>query len=175
MSKFSLCAAVLLLGALGGCKPVAVVVESLFQGSLRGLDACMEANASSFLDREDVRAVCVTKHQRPMNPRDLEHLQGEARLQGRTLTATLTSSFTDRIISQVKLGVSVYDAAGEVSFVPSYASTWLLPGETVEVTTVHRELSPEDQALGWCDDALAYDARRSCKTWDIFHARAIFF
>ncbi|MGI3166404.1 hypothetical protein [Pseudooceanicola sp. 200-1SW] len=175
MSRFSLCAAVLLLGALGGCKPVAVVVESLFQGSLRGLDACMEANASSFLDREDVRAICVSKHQQPMTPRELEHLQGVARSQGRTMTATISSTFSDRIISQVNLMVYRYDEAGEVATARSNASTWLLPGERVEVSAELMDLSTEDQALGWCDDALAFDARRSCKTWDIFYARAISF
>jgi uncharacterized membrane protein len=155
------------------CKPVESVKEVIYHGSIKGVEACMNTNATELLEKEQLRLICTTEHQRPMS--GASNLNGNGYLSEEGLKANVTNKNEDRIITEITFIVEIYDENGKLNSYFLTADTWLPPNSTVE-TSAKFEIEPEaNLQVPWCESAQITSGQKSCRDWGIVTAKAITF
>jgi small nuclear ribonucleoprotein (snRNP)-like protein len=158
---------------LGGCKPIELVKEALYSGTLKGVEACMNVNDTDLLSENQIRSMCTKEQQVTM--RDWYRLQGKARFDEDRIIAQVDNQSEENIVTEITFMVEVFDSDGRRRTVSTTENTWIAPNSSAQVSASFRYTDGVNLAAPWCESGASSSELRGCKNWDIESAKAVRF
>ena len=163
--------AVFIGGAIGFFMSTGTVAETIYAGSLRGVNACVASVSTQSTTVEQARSICAAKH--ATNLTRIVPVQGQGALHnteraGIQFEGQLTNTHASYLITYVKMELALFDDEGEKTTFTASENLWAPPFDDVEFRPHFSTIVPEN-ALGleWCEHDVPEVDLRSCKTWDI--------
>ncbi len=140
--------------------------EALRDGTLKGVEACVEYSKSELVSAETTRNACSARFQNPLYNNDFATGRaGPAFEAGAVLLkGSLENKETSHVTTWVALSFSIFDAEGKESEFPADIFIWIEPRSSTEFSVALPDLEPEKvRDLKFCD--LDDENRKSCMSW----------
>ncbi len=167
----------LLLSA--GCDEInAVIDNTLYKGTLKGVQLCVDRNETDILSRQDIRTSCASKHEKSMPN---VYVTGEAhlityarpnrtRFYGRIENGSATFVIGGPVVvTSVTVTAYYYDSDGKMhSFSYPLKGIWIEPGKSHSFSTdIEDNVFKHEKHPGWCLKKFKKrKERQGCLTWD---------
>lgn len=108
----------LLVAALGGCKPIEDWVnQMLYGGTLKGMSQCLEGMNTDLISPETAKAVCVSEYEQELETFAPWELTGRASPEthwyDRVFAGSLENKTESYVVTSVGIEVDVYEADGK--------------------------------------------------------------
>lgn len=170
MKNYLIGALICLVVALAyGIKPVQRAINEAFnQGSLRGVENCMDYSKSELLSEDAVKASCVEAfHKRLYLPEVATGKAGPRVGQGIVgWEGILENHSADHVTTWIRIGVSIYDKDGKEQEVFAETPVWIDPMGEASFQVELPDLKPEQlDAIEYCD--LDDESPRDCMAWGV--------
>ncbi|AZQ66054.1 hypothetical protein EF888_02290 [Silicimonas algicola] len=152
-----------------GVEPVQRAInEATYQGTLKGVETCMDYSRSELLSKEAVRATCVSTFQKRLY--DNDHATGRAgpRMNQQTVGwgGILENRTADHVTTWVRISLSIFDADGNAQEISAETPIWIDPLGEAEFRVDLPELEPEQlENINFCEHESI--APKSCMTWGV--------
>ncbi len=170
MKNYLIGGLVCLLAALAfGIEPVQRVInEAANQGTLRGVEKCMNYTKSELLSQDAVKATCIQSFQKPLYLPDLATGEaGPLMDQGNVAWGgTIKNKTPDHVTTWIRIAVAVFDLEGNKQEVFAETPVWIDPMGEAEFRVELQDLDREQlDDLAFCD--LDVEAPKACMGWGI--------
>lgn len=176
MKNFVIVGLLCLVAALVfGIEPVQRVInEATRQGTLKGVETCMNYSRSELLSEEVVRAKCARTFQKPLYSNDYATGRAGPRTDRRTVGwgGTLENKTDDHVTTWVRISVSIFDTDGTEQEFLAETPIWIDPLGKAEFNVELPELESErlkDTAFCEHEDL----APKACITWGVVGVRGV--
>lgn len=145
-----------------------MINEATRQGTLGGVEACLDYSSSDLLTDDAVKATCVTTFQRRLYGNEYASGRAGPREIGRDIGwgGSLQNKTPDHVTTRVKISVSVYDANGDEQEVFAETPIWIDPLSEAEFSVELPDLKREQfDDIEFCD----FDDTKptGCMTWGV--------
>ena len=130
-----------MLFVLVGCDQIGnKVAQTVYKGTLKGVEACLAENKSSLVSEEDVRNRCVDVHKKGVYVDGTDgrsaflSAKPDSVIRIKPAHGTWLNNSNSSIITQVEVAGMVYDKAGkEFSGKTVKKGLWIMPGEAIDI------------------------------------------
>ncbi|MEP4198520.1 MAG: hypothetical protein ABJL99_23105 [Aliishimia sp.] len=170
MKNYLIVGLICIIAALAiGFEPLLRTInDATRQGTLRGVEVCIDYSSSDLLADDAVIATCVATFQRRLYGNDYATGRAGPEIDRRRVSweGTLQNKTSDHVTTWVKISVSLYNAEGDEQEVFAETPIWIDPlGEadfSVELSDIEREQFDD---VEFCD----YDDTepKGCVTWGV--------
>ncbi len=135
---------------LAGCDEP-ITIEYLYPGTQLAVEACMKRNASPLVDAEVIKANCIRKHEKKIDPQILDSTQSTLtpildNPYGLGLEAVLRNTSNDQIITMIIITVMVHrEGSPDLVFLGALNDLWIYPNSSGGGYV--RYVSPDSEVL----------------------------
>ena len=170
MKNYLIGGLICLVAALAfGIKPVQRVMnEAANQGTLRGVETCMNYSKSELLSQDAVKATCVQSFHNRLYIPDLAIGQAGPRIdQGKVgWGGTLANKTPSHVTTWIQISVTIYDADGTKQEVFAETPIWIAPLGEAEFRVELPELEGKQfDDIKFCDHDNT--APKTCIGWGV--------
>jgi hypothetical protein len=152
-----------------GFEPVQRMVnEAANQGTLRGVEKCMEYATSELVSKEAVKASCAQSFQERLYLPDLASGKAGPRIDQEIVgfEGLLQNKTADHVTTWIQIEVSIFDADGKERKVVAETPIWIDPMGEADFKVELPDLKPEQlDGIKWCE--LDDEAPKACFSWGI--------
>ncbi len=170
MKNYLIGALICLLAALAfGIEPVQRLVnEVTSQGTLRGVETCIEYSKSDLLSQDAVRASCVQSFQKRLYGPDFATGLAGPRMEQEKLGwgGTLENKTPDHVTTWIRIAVTIFDADGAKQEVFAETPIWIDPLDEAEFWVELPDLEREQlDNIAFCD--IDDETPKACFGWGV--------
>lgn len=167
----------LLLSALSlvECKPVNQMKEVWYTGSIIGVESCINLKRSTLFEEESLKRHCIEKHQITLDT-GLWRLSGSALVGSNSISGSVTSKYTDMIVSELVIEAIYFDLDGTKKTYGAISEVWIMPNSDDEFVAAYISEKPELSFDGiWCSEVEDQSSPKNCRAWGIVAAKGLSF
>lgn len=176
MKNYLIGGLICLVAALAfGIEPVQRVInEATNQGTLRGVEKCMDYSKSELLSQDAVKATCVQAFHNRLYLPDLAMGQAGPRIEQGKVSwgGILENKTTDYVTTWIRIAVTIFDADGTKQEVFAETPIWIAPLNDAEFLIELPDLKREQfDDIEFCDHD--DEAPKSCMGWGITDVKGL--
>lgn len=176
MKNYLIAGLICLVAALTiGIGPVQRIVnEATNQGTLKGVERCMEYAKSDLISKEAIQRSCVQSFQKQLYLPDLAGGEAGPRTEKDLVRweGTLENKTGDHVTTWVRVVVIVFDKAGKKTEVSGETPIWIDPMGEAEFRVELPELEPKQlDGFEFCEDDVAEP--KACMGWTISEVKGL--
>ncbi|PHO03021.1 hypothetical protein CSC82_13940 [Rhodobacteraceae bacterium 4F10] len=148
--------------------------EVLRDGTLQGVEACVDYTESDLITTETTRNACSARFQKRLSSGDFATGRAGPSLKGDRvlLEGSLENKKTSHVTTWVALRFYTFDADGKESTFSTDTSLWIEPRSTTEFSVVLPDLEPKKiRDLEFCHHE--DEKPKSCMSWGVIEIQGI--
>lgn len=162
-----------LAAALIGPKPVKQLYnQTVYNGTVQGVSACMDLAAMAILSQETIRNACTQKFQKPV----FEYREVSGRASPKTrrdeviFSGSIENDSSDKVLSWIKVEYIYYDEEGKQATYLGSAIVWVEPSSNEDFEIVLDNFDAKDFNDSASCDA---DEKSDCWAWGLVGAAGL--